>query len=145
MALEWLGLALVSGAEALLLLMLTLPHLQGLRKGMIHVAQSMLQPLLAGVPLALFLALDIYWKIQKMPPVHGHPGELERNSKQIFKSQRNALLVFCTLFFYWLLYRVTRMQIRLEALTQRYAKLSGAATEETVPEAVPITATEKVE
>lgn len=129
MALEWIGLALVAGAEAVLLLMLTLPALQGLRKGMIHVVQSMLQPLLAGVPLALFLALDIYWKMSTMPPLQGHPGELERHSKMIFKSQRNALLVFVTLFFYWLLYRVTRMQIRLEHLSQQSAKLKSSASD----------------
>ncbi|CAM6120030.1 unnamed protein product [Calypogeia fissa] len=130
MALEWIGIGLVAGAEAVLLLLMTLPALQGLRKGMIHVAQSMLQPMLAGVPLALFLALDIYWKIRNMPPMQGHPGELERNSKMIFKSQRNALLVFCALFFYWLLYRVTRMLIRLEHLEQQQsAKVKKAAAE----------------
>ncbi|KAL2632008.1 hypothetical protein R1flu_016694 [Riccia fluitans] len=55
MALEWLGLALVAAAEAILLLLLTLPGLEGLRKGLITVAQGLLQPLLAAVPLALFL------------------------------------------------------------------------------------------
>ncbi|KAL3689680.1 hypothetical protein R1sor_015989 [Riccia sorocarpa] len=122
MALEWLGLALVAGAEAILLTLLTLPGMEGLRKGLIQVSQGLLQPLLAAVPLALFLGVDIFWKLQNLPEVHGHAGELEKQAKSLLKSQRNALLVITTLFLYWLLFRVTRMQIRLEHLQQQVAR-----------------------
>lgn len=120
---EWVVLSLVAGAEAVVLLLLTLPSLDGLRKGLIHVSQSILQPLLAGIPMALFLGLDIVWKLRTMAPHHDHPGDLEKYSKSIIKSQRNGLLVGITLFLYWLLYRVTRLQVRLESLTQQAAKL----------------------
>lgn len=54
MALEWAVLGAVTAAEAIILLLLTLPGTQGLRKGLITVARTSLQPLLAVVPLALF-------------------------------------------------------------------------------------------
>ncbi|CAM6051457.1 unnamed protein product [Sphagnum compactum] len=66
MALEWAALGAVTAAEAIILILLTLPGTQGLRKGLIAVARTSLQPLLAVVPFALFLLLEIYWKYEHL-------------------------------------------------------------------------------
>jgi hypothetical protein len=50
----------MTAVEAIILILLTLPGTQGLQKGLIAVARTSLQPLLAVVPFALFLLLEIY-------------------------------------------------------------------------------------
>jgi len=127
MALEWAALGAVTGAEALILLLLTMPGLTGMRRGLIQVSRTALQPLLAVVPLSLFLALEIYWKYEHTGPVCTgpmcSPGERDRQSKAVIKSQRNAILVAGALLLYWTLYRVTAMMVRMEQLSGQLKKL----------------------
>jgi len=126
MALEWAALGVVTAAEALILLLLTMPGLTGMRRGLIAVARTALRPLLAVVPFALFLALEIYWKYEHLPVCSGPmctTGERDRHDKGVMKSQRNAILVTASLVLYWILYRVTVMQVRMETLTVQVKKL----------------------
>ncbi len=126
MALEWAVLGAVTAAEAIILLLLTLPGTQGLRKSLITVARTSLQPLLAVVPLALFLLLEVYWKYEHLPECRGpncSVAEQDRNAKFLFKSQRNAVLVLVALLLYWLLYRVTAMLVRMEHLSTQIKNL----------------------
>ncbi|KAJ4973069.1 hypothetical protein NE237_006243 [Protea cynaroides] len=128
MALEWVALGYVAGAEAIMLLLLTLPGLDGLRKGLIAVTRSLLKPFLSVVPFCLFLLMDIYWKYETMPTCDGElcgPTEHLRHQKSIIKSQRNALLIAAALIFYWLLYSVTHLVVRHEQLKQRLEKLKN--------------------
>eukprot|EP00246_Nothoceros_aenigmaticus_P011760 TRINITY_DN333_c0_g1_i1.p1 TRINITY_DN333_c0_g1~~TRINITY_DN333_c0_g1_i1.p1 ORF type:complete len:135 (-),score=21.59 TRINITY_DN333_c0_g1_i1:279-683(-) len=130
MALEWAALSLMVGAEAVLVLLLTLPGVDKLRKGLIAVGRSMLQPLLAVVPFSLFLLLDIYWKFEHLPHdcKHGHcaAGEQDRHIKSLYKSQRNLVLVIGSLLLYWVLYRVIQMLVEQEKLTTQHNKLKEA-------------------
>lgn len=126
MALEWAAIGAVTAAEALILLLLTMPGLGGMRKGLIAVARTALQPLLAVVPLSLFLALEIYWKYEHMTECKGPqcgPMERDRAQKSVIKSQRNAILVSGALLLYWTLYRVTAMMVRMEQLSAQLKKL----------------------
>jgi hypothetical protein len=126
MALEWAVLGVVTAAEAIILILLTLPGTQGLRKGLITVARTSLQPLLAVVPLSLFLLLEIYWKYEHLQDCSGpncRVAEQDRHDKFLFKSQRNAVLVLAALILYWLLYRVTAMLVRMEHLSTQIKKL----------------------
>lgn len=126
MALEWAALGVVTAAEALILLLLTMPGLTGMRRGLIAVARTALRPLLAVVPFALFLALEVYWKYEHLPVCSGPmctPGERDRHDKGVMKSQRNAILVAASLVLYWILYRVTVMQVRMETLAVQVKKL----------------------
>ncbi|KAJ8477300.1 hypothetical protein OPV22_021027 [Ensete ventricosum] len=126
MALEWVVLGYTAGAEAIMLLFLTLPGLDGLRRGLVTVIRSALKPLLSVVPFCLFLLADIYWKYETRPSCEQEsctPSEHVRHQKSIMKSQRNALLIASALFLYWLLFSVTRLVVRIDQLNQRIEKL----------------------
>jgi predicted anti-sigma-YlaC factor YlaD len=128
MALEWIVLGTAAGAEAIMLLLLTLPGLDRLRHGFISAAHSTLRSLLAVIPFCLFLMMDIYWKYETQPTCeHGSLActavEHQRHQKSIMKSQRNALLIVATLLFYWLLFAVTSLVARLDQLSKRASKL----------------------
>ncbi|KAL7240183.1 hypothetical protein ACSBR2_005953 [Camellia fascicularis] len=129
MALEWVVLGYAAGAEAIMVLLLTLPGVDRLRKGLIAVTRNLLKPFLSVVPFCLFLLMDIYWKYETRPscesPDSCTPTEHLRHQKSIMKSQRNALLIACALIFYWLLYSVTHLVIRIEQLNQRVERLKN--------------------
>ncbi|KAJ8761015.1 hypothetical protein K2173_022053 [Erythroxylum novogranatense] len=126
MALEWVVLGYAAGAEAIMVLLLTIPGLDGLHKGLITVTRNLLKPLLSVVPFCLFLFMDIYWKYETRPSCDGEsctPSEHLRHQKSIMKSQRNALLIATALVFYWLLYSITNLVVKIELLNQRVERL----------------------
>lgn len=125
MALEWVILGYAAGAEVVMLLLLTLPGIGRLRKGLISVTRNLLKPFLTIVPFCLFLLMDIYWKYETRPSCKEQSCEHLRHQKSIMKSQRNALLIATALVFYWLLYSVTNLVVRLEQLNQRVEKLKN--------------------
>ena len=106
----------------------TIPGLDGLRKGLVTVTRNLLKPFLSVVPFCLFLLMDIYWKYETRPSCDGDsctPSEYLRHQKSIMKSQRNALLIAAALIFYWLLYPVTHLVVRIEQLNQRVERLKN--------------------
>lgn len=127
MALEWVVLGYAAGAEAIMLLLLTLPGLDALRRGMISVVRSALKPMMSVVPFCLFLLMDIYWKYEMRPTCDDEhactPSEHLRHQKSIMKSQRNALLIAAALLLYWILFSVTSLVVKLDHLQQRVDKL----------------------
>ncbi|KAK9118075.1 hypothetical protein Scep_016168 [Stephania cephalantha] len=127
MALEWVVLGYAAGAEAVMLLLLTLPGLESLRRGLVSVTRSMLRPMLSVVPFCLFLLADIYWKFETLPTCEEEhacsPSEHLRHEKSVMKSHRNSVLIASALVFYWLLYSVTGLIVRIEDLSQRVEKL----------------------
>ncbi|XP_073007365.1 uncharacterized protein [Typha latifolia] len=127
MALEWVALGYAAGAEAIMLLFLTLPGFDRIRRGMISVVRSALKPLLSVVPFCLFLLMDIYWKYETRPTCEQEhsctPTEHLRHQKSIIKSQRNGILIASALLLYWLLFSVTSLVIRVDQLSQRIEKL----------------------
>ncbi|XP_074586831.1 uncharacterized protein LOC141842699 [Curcuma longa] len=127
MALEWVVLGYAAGAEAIMLLFLTLPGLDSIRRGLIAVVRSALKPLLSVVPFCLFLLADIYWKYETRPTCEQEnsctPTEHIRHQKSMIKSQRNALLIASALLLYWLLFSVTGLLVRINQLNQRLEKL----------------------
>ncbi|KAH9746208.1 Endoplasmic reticulum transmembrane protein [Citrus sinensis] len=128
MALEWVVLGYAAAAEAVMVLMLTLPGLDGIRRGLVAVTRNLLKPFLSVVPFCLFLLLDIYWKYETRPSCEGDscsPTEHLRHQKSIMKSQRNALLIASALVFYWLLYSVTHLVVKIEQLNQRIERLKN--------------------
>ena len=128
MALEWVVLGYAAAAEAIMLLLLTIPGLDGLRKGLIAVTRNLLKPFLSVVPFCLFLLMDIYWKYETLPSCESDsctPSEFLRHQKSIMKSQRNALLIASALVFYWLLYSVTHLLVKVEQLNQRIERLKN--------------------
>ncbi|XP_052184634.1 uncharacterized protein LOC127796512 [Diospyros lotus] len=129
MALEWVVLGYAAAAEAIMVVLLTLPGLDGLRKGLIAVTRNLLKPFLSVVPFCLFLLMDIYWKYETRPtcesPDSCTPTEHLRHQKSIMKSQRNALLIAAALVFYWLLYTVTHLLVRVEQLNLRLQRMKS--------------------
>lgn len=126
MALEWVVLGYAAAAEAIMVLLLTIPGLDALRKGLVAVTKNLLKPFLSVVPFCLFLLMDIYWKYETRPSCEGDsctPSEHLRHQKSIMKSQRNALLIAAALLFYWLLYSVTNLVVRIDLLNQRLERL----------------------
>ncbi|XP_011035561.1 PREDICTED: uncharacterized protein LOC105133318 [Populus euphratica] len=120
MALEWVAVAYAAGAEAVMLLLLTLPGLNPLRNGLLSVTKTLLKPFFSILPICLFLVMDIYWKYETMPSCKTlnscSPSENMRHQKSTIKSQRNALLIAAALVFYWLLYSVTKLIDRVGQL-----------------------------
>ena len=129
MALEWALLAYAVGAEVIILLIITMPGLQRVRKGVIGVARSFLRPLMAIIPFSLFLLMDIYWKFEHMPKCVGPECTLvdqTRHAKSIMKTQRNAVLVLSAVILYWLLYCTTHMLVQIDKLSQQVKQLKQA-------------------
>uniref|UniRef100_A0A7N0TCM7 Endoplasmic reticulum transmembrane protein n=1 Tax=Kalanchoe fedtschenkoi TaxID=63787 RepID=A0A7N0TCM7_KALFE len=129
MALEWVVLGYAAAAEAVMVLFLTIPGLDGLRKGLVSVTRSLLKPFLSIVPFCLFLLMDIYWKYENRPTCEHagscSPSEHLRQQKSIMKSQRNALLIAAALVFYWILFSVTRLVVQIDQLNQRVERLKS--------------------
>ncbi|XP_057962950.1 uncharacterized protein LOC131154289 [Malania oleifera] len=128
MALEWVVLGYAAGAEAIMVLLLTIPGLDPLRKGLVAVTRNLLKPFLSIVPFCLFLLMDIYWKYETRPHCEADtctPTEFLRHQKSVMKSQRNALLIAVALVFYWLLYSVTNLVVRIDQLNERILRLKA--------------------
>ncbi|KAL8196426.1 hypothetical protein R6Q57_024721 [Mikania cordata] len=129
MALEWVVLGYAAAAEAVMVLLLTIPGLGPLRKGLVAVIRNLLKPFLSIVPFCLFLFMDIYWKYENRPtcdsPDSCTPTEHLRHQKSIMKSQRNMLLIVTALVFYWLLYSVTHLVVKIDQLNNRIDKLKN--------------------
>jgi beta-lactamase regulating signal transducer with metallopeptidase domain len=126
MALEWVVLGYAAGAEAVMLLLLTMPGLDRLRKGLVVVTRNALKPMLSVVPFCLFLLMDIYWKYETRPSCEGSlcsPSEHIRHQKSVMKSQRNFMLIASALLLYWLLFCVTGMVLRIERMNEQIQKL----------------------
>lgn len=127
MALEWVVLGYAAGAEAIMLLFLTLPGLDFLRRGLITVVRNALKPMLSVVPFCLFLLADIYWKYETQPTCEQEngctPSEHIRHQKSMIKSERNAILIAAALLLYWLLFSVTSLLVRIDQLNQRIQNL----------------------
>ncbi|KAF2316826.1 hypothetical protein GH714_042167 [Hevea brasiliensis] len=102
-----------------------LPHHPGppwTPPGMVAVTRNLLKPFVSVVPFCLFLLMDIYWKYETRPSCGGNsctPSEHLSQQKSIMKSQRNALLIAVALAFYWQLYSVTNLVVKIEQLNQR--------------------------
>ncbi|KAI3891683.1 hypothetical protein MKX03_033291, partial [Papaver bracteatum] len=62
MALQWLILAYVVAAEAVVALLLTLPSPKLVKSRIVSLTSLILQPAIGIVPFAAFQLLDIYWK-----------------------------------------------------------------------------------
>lgn len=127
MALEWVVLSYAAAAEAMMVLLLTLPPtMNPLRKGVISVTRNLLKPFLSVIPFCLFLLMDIYWKYETRPscssPESCNPTDLMRHQKSVLKSQRNALLIASALVLYWLLFAVTHLVSQAEMLNERVEK-----------------------
>ena len=129
MALEWVVIGYAAGAEAIMLILLTLPQsINPLRKGLISATKALLKPFLSVVPFALFLIMDINWKYRTRLTCSSDncsPSDYLRHEKSILKSQRNAILIAAALMFYWLLYSVTKLLDRIDELDQRIQKLKN--------------------
>nr|XP_043607609.1 uncharacterized protein LOC122579495 [Erigeron canadensis] len=129
MALEWVVLGYAAAAEAVMVLLLTIPGLGPLRKGLVAVIRNLLKPFLSIVPFCLFLFMDIYWKYETRPSCDSAesctPTEHLRHQKSIMKSQRNMLLIASALVFYWLLYSVTHLVVKIDMLNSRVEKLKN--------------------
>ncbi|MED6176068.1 hypothetical protein PIB30_084353 [Stylosanthes scabra] len=124
MALEWLVLGYAAAAEAIMVLLLIIPGLDGLRRGLNAVTCNLLKPFLSMVPFCLFLLMDIYWKYETRPSCEGDsctPTEHLRYQKSIMKSQRNALLIASALLFY----SVTNLIVKIDQLNQCVERLKS--------------------
>ncbi|MED6115090.1 hypothetical protein PIB30_086850, partial [Stylosanthes scabra] len=66
-----LVLGYTAAAEAIMVLLLIIPGLDSLRRGLIAVTCNLLKPFLSLVPFCLFLLMDIYWKYETRPSCEG--------------------------------------------------------------------------
>lgn len=131
MALEWVVLGYTAGAEAIMLLLLTLPGFGPIKRGLTTVIRNALKPMMSVVPFCLFLLMDIYWKYEtKLSSCHDpencSPSEHLRHEKSLVKTQRNLLLIVATLLLYWLLVSFIAMAARLDALNEQIKKIRKA-------------------
>ncbi|KAL4290859.1 hypothetical protein GQ457_14G016530 [Hibiscus cannabinus] len=93
MALEWVVLSYTAGAEAIMVLLLTLPSLDG------------------------YILKYETWPSNEADSCTS--SEHLRHQKSIMKSQCNVFLIDAALLFYWLFYSVTHLVVRVEQLNQR--------------------------
>ncbi|RXH83144.1 hypothetical protein DVH24_003642 [Malus domestica] len=83
-----------------MVLLFTIPGLDGLRKGLITVTRNLLKLFLSVVQFCLFLLMDIYWKHETRPSCEGdsctplehlHHQSLMKMKK---KTQKNWMLSY---------------------------------------------------
>ncbi|RDX97169.1 Importin subunit alpha-1b, partial [Mucuna pruriens] len=75
--------------------------------------------------------MDGYWKYETRPSCDAEsytPSKHLRHQKSIMKSQRNALLIATALPFYWLLYSVTNLVVRIKQLNQHLDRLKNPSS-----------------
>ncbi|CAA7055529.1 unnamed protein product [Microthlaspi erraticum] len=125
-----IGLGCVTSVEVIMVILLTIPLPNFLRKGLISVARCLLKPFITITPFCFFLLMDIYWKYETRPScdvVDDSCTLLEhlRHQKSNVTSQRNGLLVASALVFYWLLYSVTKIVDRNNQLNQMVERLKS--------------------
>ncbi|KAM1281889.1 hypothetical protein ACFX1X_022861 [Malus domestica] len=72
MILKWFVFSYAAVVEAITVLILTIPSLDGLRKGHITATRNLLKPFLSVMSFYLFLFIDIYWKYETRPSCHGN-------------------------------------------------------------------------
>ncbi len=91
-----------------------------------YISLITIEMLLAVVPFALFLLLEMYWKYEHLPECKGSTCSMakqDRHSKSVFKSQRNGILVLGAFLLYWVQYRVTAMLVSLERISNQLKNL----------------------
>jgi len=103
MALEWVAVAYAAGAEAMMLLLLTLPGLKPLRNGLLSVTKTLLKPFFSILPICLFLVMDIYWKYEMIPSCKTlnscSPSENMRHQKSTIKEPTQRTFDCCSVGF----------------------------------------------
>jgi hypothetical protein len=113
MALQWMLLGVVAGAEAVVLFLLTAPLPRPLAQQVVEFVRKILQPGFAIIPFAVFQLLEIYWKNEhRINCAKDVCTTLERDrfQRSVFKSERNTLLAIAAVLLYWLIFRVTKLQ-----------------------------------
>ncbi|RZC74874.1 hypothetical protein C5167_050356 [Papaver somniferum] len=126
MALQWLILAYVVAAEAVVALLLTLPSPKLVKSRIVSLISLILQPAIGIVPFAAFQLLDIYWKNEHRLMCTSDvctAAERDRYEKSIYKSQRNVILCTSACLLYWSVYRICKYHKdvqNLEEVEKRY-------------------------
>ncbi|KAI3972470.1 hypothetical protein MKW92_053758 [Papaver armeniacum] len=126
MALQWLILAYVVAAEAVVALLLTLPSPKLVKSRIVSLTSLILQPAIGIVPFAAFQLLDIYWKNEHRLMCTSDvctAAERDRYEKSIYKSQRNVILCASACLLYWSVYRICKYHKdvqNLEEVEKRY-------------------------
>ncbi|KAJ7558894.1 hypothetical protein O6H91_04G060900 [Diphasiastrum complanatum] len=126
MALQWVILGAVTAFEALLVLVLTLPLPRPIKFQVVRLVSSLLQPLLALIPFAIFTLLDIYWKYENVTKCTSDictAYEKNHYEKFRYKAQRNTVLGLGACLLYWLLYSLTQFHYELKQLEDRLRNL----------------------
>nr|XP_010910937.1 uncharacterized protein LOC105036913 [Elaeis guineensis] len=127
MELGWVLLGYAVAAEAVMLLLLTIPGLESLRVGLVTAVRGTLKPLLLLLPLCLFLMVQVYWQCVCWPAVaseHGctHSDNLQ-HEKSLVESNLNAILIATAFLLYWLLFSITNLLVRVHQLGQQLETL----------------------
>uniref|UniRef100_A0A7N0TGG6 Endoplasmic reticulum transmembrane protein n=1 Tax=Kalanchoe fedtschenkoi TaxID=63787 RepID=A0A7N0TGG6_KALFE len=119
MALQWMILAYVVAAEAVVALLLTLPSPTVVKSRLISLVSLILQPAMSIVPFAGFQLLDLYWKNEHRLMCTAEvctAAERDRYEKAIYKAQRNAILCASAVLLYWCIFSITRYYKQLHSL-----------------------------
>eukprot|EP00270_Netrium_digitus_P019221 TRINITY_DN7543_c0_g1_i1.p1 TRINITY_DN7543_c0_g1~~TRINITY_DN7543_c0_g1_i1.p1 ORF type:complete len:130 (-),score=15.96 TRINITY_DN7543_c0_g1_i1:216-605(-) len=125
MSLQWVMCGAVAAFEAVLVLLVSIPTYRSIRLRVIPALTTLMQPLLAVVPFALFQLLDVYLKYEFSPKCDGPlctSADHDRFEKKAAKNDRNFLLAFSALFLYWVLWRLCKLHghiLRLESELKR--------------------------
>ncbi|EHA8587369.1 hypothetical protein COCNU_scaffold001984G000010 [Cocos nucifera] len=127
MEVGWVLLGYAVAAEAVMLLLLTLPGLESLRVGLVTAVQGTLKPLLLLLPLCLFLVVQVCWQCVCWPPGALENGCTHSNNlqheKSLIESNLNAILIAIALLLYWLLFSITNLLVRVHQLGQQLETL----------------------
>ncbi|CAM8876468.1 unnamed protein product [Rhodiola kirilowii] len=119
MALQWMILAYVVAAEAIVALLLTLPSPKVIKSKLISLIALILQPAMCIVPFAGFQLLDLYWKSEHRLSCTSEvctATERDRYEKAIYKAQRNSILCASAVLLYWCIFSITRYYKQLHNL-----------------------------
>ncbi|KAL9664863.1 hypothetical protein QQ045_020272 [Rhodiola kirilowii] len=119
MALQWMILAYVVAAEAVVALLLTLPSPKVIKSKLISLIALILQPAMCIVPFAGFQLLDLYWKSEHRLSCTSEvctATERDRYEKAIYKAQRNSILCASAVLLYWCIFSITRYYKQLHNL-----------------------------
>jgi hypothetical protein len=122
MALQWVLMGSVAILEAVILVFLSLPLPQALRKRTVWVVENSLQPMLAVVPFAIFQLTEVYLKWESRIRCAADVctvTDRDRFERAMMKTQRNGVLAFSALLLYWILFRFCKTLKKLTLLEDK--------------------------
>ncbi|WOL11610.1 hypothetical protein Cni_G20374 [Canna indica] len=126
MGLQWVILAGVVAAEAVVAALVTLPAPRLIQSRIVALASLIIQPAASIIPFVAFQLLDLHWKNEHRLMCTSEictSQERLRYEKSILKAQRNVILCVLACLLYWFIFRICKFHKEIKELEEAQKRL----------------------